>query len=123
MVLIASSCLSELRMERWTLMSNLLGARIRQARRAANLSQSQLAGKIGAHPTSVSDWERGRNAPSARHLLSIAQVTSTSVEHFTKDGDGAEEDDADADADWSALLDAFLERRVRRILVQIQQTA
>ena len=76
-------------------MSKLLGSRIRQARRAAHLSQSQLADKIGAHPTSVSDWERGRNAPSARHLLSIAQATGTSIEHFSSNGD--EEDDPDAD--------------------------
>jgi transcriptional regulator with XRE-family HTH domain len=97
-----------------------LGARIRQARHAANLSQSQLAGKIGAHPTSVSDWERGRNAPSARHLLSIAQVTGTSVEFFTKDGDSEEDD---ADADWPVLLDAFLERRVRAIIAEIRELA
>jgi transcriptional regulator with XRE-family HTH domain len=74
-------------------MNKLLAARIRQARKGANLSQSQLAAKIGAHVTSVSDWERGRNAPSARHLLSIAAATGTSIEHF-QDGDG---DDEEAD--------------------------
>jgi transcriptional regulator with XRE-family HTH domain len=106
-------------MERWLLvMSTLLGARIRQARRSANLSQSQLAAKIGAHVTSVSDWERGRNAPTARHLLSIAKATGTSIEHFTTDD--AEEDDADVA--FPVLFDAFLERRVRAILTQIHQS-
>lgn len=74
-------------------MSKLLGARIRQARKGANLSQSQLATKIGAHVTSVSDWERGRNAPSARHLLAIAQATGAQLEQLTsEDGDDEEAD-------------------------------
>lgn len=74
-------------------MSKLLGARIRQARKGANLSQSQLAAKIGAHVTSVSDWERGRNAPSARHLLAIAHATGSQLERLTEEG----EDDEEAD--------------------------
>jgi len=59
-----------------------LGGKIREARLAAGLSQSELARKIRAHPTSVSDWERGRNAPSARHLLSIARVTGKRLSYF-----------------------------------------
>jgi transcriptional regulator with XRE-family HTH domain len=93
-------------------MDRRLGARIRQARKAANLSQSQLAAKIGAHVTSVSDWERNRNAPSARHLLSIAQATGHSIEHFTEEG----EDDEEA-ADRSSF-DELLRRRVRVLLRQ-----
>ena len=60
----------------------ILGSRIRQARRLAGLSQSQLAAKISAHPTSVSDWERGVNEPSVRHMTSIAEVTSKSLDWF-----------------------------------------
>jgi transcriptional regulator with XRE-family HTH domain len=67
-----------------------LGVRIRQARKSANLSQSQLALKIGAHVTSVSDWERGRNAPSARHLFSIAEATGARLEQITAGDDAVE---------------------------------
>lgn len=90
-------------------MTKLLGARIRQARKGANLSQSQLAGKIGAHVTSVSDWERGRNAPSARHLLAIAKATGTRMEHF-------EEDDEESDpvAELFTALDRFVDHKIQR---------
>jgi transcriptional regulator with XRE-family HTH domain len=73
-------------------MDNTLGGRIRQARKRANLSQSQLAAKIGAHVTSVSDWERGRNAPSSRHLLGIAKATGTQIERFNTDDDEGDDD-------------------------------
>src|SRR5262245_3921336 len=96
-------------------MNKLLGARIRQARKSEKLSQSQLAAKIGAHVTSVSDWERGQNAPSARHLLSIAQATGTKIDHFTdEDGDG--EDDEDPVTDLSKAITAFVRAELRRQL-------
>lgn len=68
--------------------------RVRRARREAGLSQSQLAARIGAHTTSISDWERGRNEPSARHIVGIARETGKKVEFFFSDDD--EEEDPDA---------------------------
>lgn len=70
-----------------------MGQRIRQARRDKGWSQSQLAQRIGAHPTSVSDWERGINAPSSRHLIAIAEATDKPLSFFAADGDDDEEDD------------------------------
>lgn len=64
--------------------ATVLGSRIRQARRAAGLSQSQLAEKIGAHVTSISDWERGANAPTMRHLTSVAEATGQSLDWFVE---------------------------------------
>jgi transcriptional regulator with XRE-family HTH domain len=96
-------------------MNKLLGARIRQARKSAQLSQSQLANKIGAHVTSVSDWERGRNAPSARHLLAIAQATGTEIDHFTAGDDGdAEDGEADHVTALMHALDKYVDARLRR---------
>ncbi len=62
----------------------ILGSRIRQASRLAGFSQSQLAAKIGAHVTSVSDWERWVNEPSVRHMTSIAEVTDKSLDWFVE---------------------------------------
>lgn len=62
-----------------------LGVRIRQARVEAKLSQTQLADRIGAHFTSVSDWERGKNAPSSRHLMSVARETDKPLAFFADD--------------------------------------
>ena len=64
--------------------ATVLGSRIRQARRQAGLSQSQLALKIGAHVTSISDWERGVNEPSVRHMTSIAEATEQSLDWFVE---------------------------------------
>lgn len=58
------------------------GAKIRLARTSAKLSQTNLAERIGAHVTSVSDWERGVNQPSPRHLASIARETGRAMEFF-----------------------------------------
>jgi transcriptional regulator with XRE-family HTH domain len=66
------------------MLDSTLGSRIRQARRQAGLSQSQLAAKIGAHVTSVSDWERGVNEPSVRHMTSIAEATERPIDWFVE---------------------------------------
>lgn len=65
------------------------GERLRELRAAAKYSQSVLAGKIGAHVTSISDWERGDNAPSGRHVASLASVFDVTAESFY--GDDEEE--------------------------------
>ncbi len=40
-----------------------LGAAIREARQAADLSQEDLANALGVRQSSVSQWERGTTAP------------------------------------------------------------
>ena len=65
-------------------MSTMLGSRIRQARREARLSQSELGRKITAHVTSVSDWERGIHEPGIRHLTSIARETGKPLDWFVE---------------------------------------
>jgi transcriptional regulator with XRE-family HTH domain len=67
--------------------TTFLGSRIRQARRQAGLSQSQLAALTGAHVTSVSDWERGVNQPTLRYLTSIAEATGKSIDWFVEPRD------------------------------------
>lgn len=74
------------------------GQKIRQARLARKAatggrqgSQAWLALKIGAHVTSVSDWENGKNQPSARHLRSIAETLGVTVESLYADSDDEDE--------------------------------
>lgn len=45
-------------------------------------SQSWLAYMIGAHVTSISDWERGANAPSPRHLDALAQALGCEMDEL-----------------------------------------
>lgn len=55
-------------------------------------SQSWLAYAINAHVTSISDWERGANAPSHRHLNALAQALGCEMDDLFAgggEGDGA----------------------------------
>lgn len=77
---------------------NVDGDKIRQARLARKTmtdgrhgSQAWLADRIGAHVTSISDWERGVNQPSARHLRGIAEALGVTVESLYADTDDEDE--------------------------------
>lgn len=67
------------------------GDYLRDARKARGWSQSRLAFRIGAHVTSVSDWERGDNAPSGRHVAGLARELGVPAERFYGDSDDDEE--------------------------------
>lgn len=68
------------------------GAKIRAGREAVKArtngrlgSQAWLAARIGAHPTSVSDWERGDTQPSLRHLRGISDALGVQMEDLYVD--------------------------------------
>lgn len=84
-------------------------ANLLKARTARGLSQSQLAERIGAHFTSISDWERGKNTPSARHLASLSRELGEPVDFFFA-ADSSEEDEEES-AVW---MDRALMRRVEQ---------
>ena len=78
---------------------NIDGHKIRQARKALKHaskgrqgSQAWLAQQIGAHVTSVSDWERGINQPSPRHLKAIAVALGVPMESLYADEDEEEDE-------------------------------
>ncbi len=48
-----------------------IGSRIRKYREENNLSQKQLAEKIGVSNSRVSNWEQGLNRPDADILAAI----------------------------------------------------
>jgi transcriptional regulator with XRE-family HTH domain len=56
-----------------------LGARLRELRKRAGLSQQQLAGRIGVAGVTVSKWERGLTYPSAQDVPAIARALGVSV--------------------------------------------
>lgn len=62
-----------------------ISKRIRQARKEAHLSQSELAGAIGVSDKSVSAYEKGRALPSINKLKKIAASTNQSVSFFTEE--------------------------------------
>ena len=66
----------------------LLGQRIRTLRRAKNLSQEFLAGRIGTNPKYLSRIELGKENPSYEFLLKIAKSLDIHPSKLFPDRDG-----------------------------------
>lgn len=56
----------------------LSGARIRKRRQALNLTQQELADKVGVHVSAVVSWENGTHEPR-RYLGKIEEVLGVSI--------------------------------------------
>lgn len=52
-----------------------LNEMVRSARRAAGLTQAELAGRAGTSQAAISQYERGAKAPSARTLARLIEAT------------------------------------------------
>ncbi len=59
-----------------------IGYRIRQARKAARMSQRDLAGETGVSAMAVSKYERDLNTPSSGVLIHLAEALSVPAEYF-----------------------------------------
>jgi transcriptional regulator with XRE-family HTH domain len=57
-----------------------LGARIREARDAAGLTQRQLADRLGTVQHVVSGWETGARAPNVANLASLATALDVTTD-------------------------------------------
>jgi transcriptional regulator with XRE-family HTH domain len=51
-----------------------LGARIRDARKAAELTQTELAAEVGLERSSIANMEAGRQQPSADRVMAIGMA-------------------------------------------------
>lgn len=62
-----------------------LGENIARYRKAAGLSQDQLADKIGMERRSIQRYERGERDPTYSHLVLIADVLGVDVVDLVKE--------------------------------------
>ena len=53
-------------------------------RKAAGLTQQQLADHMGVSRSTVAMWETGENAPSSKYLLELAKALSCSLDEILK---------------------------------------
>ena len=60
----------------------MLGARIATLRRAAGLSQGELAGRLQVSASAVGMYEQGRREPSADILVAMAEIFQVSVDYL-----------------------------------------
>ena len=58
----------------------MLGARIAALRRAAEMSQSQLAKELKISPSAVGMYEQGRREPSVEILANISRLFGVSID-------------------------------------------
>lgn len=62
--------------------SKKLGKKIKLTRVEQDLTQAQLASKIGAKQKSISEYETGKVAPSIEVLLKIAKALEKPADRF-----------------------------------------
>ncbi len=60
----------------------ILGKRIRERRKMANLSQEELGNILGVSKVSVCHWEKEVKKPSSKNLISISKVLNAPLEYL-----------------------------------------
>lgn len=63
-------------------LQKLIGKKIKEQRKAANLSQQQLGELVNYSDESISAFERGQRSPSLYAAFSMADALACSVEDF-----------------------------------------
>ena len=61
-----------------------MAMRIKSLREAENLTQAQLAGKLGVLSTTVSNWETGVALPKTTILPKLAEVLGCTIDELYK---------------------------------------
>jgi transcriptional regulator with XRE-family HTH domain len=56
--------------------------RLRKAREAKNLSQADLAARVGMEPSAISHFETGRRDPSFANLRRLADALAVTVDYL-----------------------------------------
>lgn len=72
------------------------GTRLAECRRNKNLTQEELANRLGVTPQALSKWEKGLSSPDISMVCSICGVLDVSADYLLGTGNGklAEEEDA-----------------------------
>ncbi|EHD4919976.1 helix-turn-helix domain-containing protein [Listeria monocytogenes] len=68
-----------------------IGDRIKNARKSKNLTQKQLADKLGASSQVISNFERGYTEIPASTIIDIARVLEVSVDYLLADNSHKED--------------------------------
>ena len=63
----------------------VLGERLRDARKAKNLSQEELAKQLFISRSALAKWETGQSMPDIRMLKQLAHVLDVSLEYLASD--------------------------------------
>jgi DNA-binding transcriptional regulator YiaG len=61
-----------------------IGHLIRATRQSQNISQTELAQRIGASKSLVCDWEHGRKEPTGSKMIKIIQTLNLNLINITE---------------------------------------
>ena len=62
-----------------------LGAKLKEARKEAGLSQEKLAEKMSVSRSAVAKWENNKGMPDIENLKSMAQLFNVSIDYLLND--------------------------------------
>ena len=90
-----------------------IGSKLAQARKAANLTQEQLAEKLGVTRQAVSRWESDAAYPETDNIVRTAQILEVSCDYLLRDDVAAGDAEAAPPDPVSRLLKQAVGRRVQ----------
>ena len=96
----------------------MLGPRIATLRRAAGMSQGELARKLQVSASAVGMYEQGRREPSAETLVALARLFGVTVDYLLTGSPAPGEEQTIVSAMETALqqTDVQLDKRAKRPL-------
>lgn len=71
----------------------MLSEKIYMLRKKNNLSQEQLAEKLGVSRQAISKWESGTSLPEIEKLISLSVFFNVTIDYLVKDQNEAEQND------------------------------
>ena len=93
-----------------------MGSKLAQARKKANLTQEQLAERLGVTRQAVSRWESDTAYPETDKIVRMAELLEVSCDYLLKDG--VAEDGKAAPGPVTRLLRDAVGRRVKLSLYE-----
>lgn len=58
---------------------------LKARRKAVNLTQKQLAERLGVKQSTLAMWEIGANTPPTKYILPLARILNCTVEELLRD--------------------------------------
>jgi transcriptional regulator with XRE-family HTH domain len=109
---------SDIRQVQYAHMTNMrLGAWLQNKRRESNMTQQQVATKVGVHQTRVSHWERGSRMPNPEQLEALASLFAVKLETLVA------EYFVDNDVERALMNDPLLRNDDKQALLTLYRTA
>lgn len=90
----------------------MFGDKLKKLREANNLSQQQLAEKLGMSPSGIGMWEQNRRQPDNETLKKIAQLFDVSTDYLL----GNDIKPNDENKDLLETISADLSNPINRVL-------